>query len=186
MGLAVAILVSVLCLFLAALILVAVMPLRLELEVHKAEAWRFRAAVRPFAPYGPRIALSGRKQKSDRPEGKSRAAWTKRKKHRFRPNGLASAVVRLIGDILRRIRVDVARLQMRFGLGDPAETGQVFGYLATMIYGAAPDRTIWLEIEPVFDRAMLEGQAELDLSVVPVSLLGPLFRFGWSAFGPVR
>lgn len=186
MGLAAAILVSVLCFFLAVLILVAVMPLRLELEVHKAEVWRFRAAVRPFAPYGPRIAVSGRKQRPDRPEGKPRGARTKRKKRKFRAKGLASAAMRLVGDIVLRIRVDVARLQLRFGLGDPAETGQFFGYLAPLIYGAVPDRAICLEVEPVFDRAVLEGQAELDLSIVPATLLGPLFRFGWSAFGPIR
>ena len=186
MGLALALVVLVLCLFLAVLVLFAAMPLRLELEVHKSEAWRFRAAVRPFGRYGPRIALSGRSQKPDRRDEKQRDASPKPKKRKLRAKGLARAVMRLIGDVLRRIRIDTARLKMRFGLGDPAETGQVFGYLAPLIYGTTPGQAIWLEVEPVFDQAVLEGEAELDLSVVPATLLGPLFRFGWFAFGPVR
>ncbi|SMX21977.1 DUF2953 domain-containing protein [Boseongicola aestuarii] len=186
MSLAVAIVVLVLCILLSVLVLFAAMPLRLELEVHKSEAWCFRAGVRPFGRYGPRIPLSGRKPKPDRPEEKPLDARPKPKKRKLRTKGLASAVIRLIGDILQRICIDTARLQMRFGLGDPAETGQVFGYLSPLIYGTAPGQAICLEVEPVFDRAVLQGEAELDLSVVPATLLGPLFRFAWSAFGPVR
>lgn len=185
-GLALVIVGLVLCIFLSVLALLAAMPLRLELEVHKSEAWHFRAALRPFGRYGPRIALSGRKQKSYRREEEPRDARATRKKRQVRAKGLASAAMRLIGDILRRVHIDVASFQIRFGLGDPAETGQLFGYLAPLVYGGAPCQTISFEVEPVFDRALLEGKAQLDLSIIPATLLGPLFRFGWAAFGPVR
>ena len=92
----------------------------------------------------------------------------------------------LIGGVLRCIRVDRFRVDCTFGLGDPAETGQVFGVLAPFVYGTrwAWGRADAVALTPVFDRACLEGEADVALAVTPMRLLGPVLRFAWATFGP--
>ncbi|NNJ67327.1 MAG: DUF2953 domain-containing protein [Boseongicola sp.] len=186
MSIAISVLLWGLGLCLGAVLLVIAMPVRLEIDVQKGTRWRFRAALRPFGRFGPRLPLSGRKGKTDKPPEKRRKRNARRRLGKMRIDRLAQAGAKLVGDILRCVRIETATLQMRFGLGDPAETGEVFGYMAPVIYGAGVGQKLSFDVEPVFDRAVLEGQAKLDLSLVPAALLGPLFRFGWTVFGPVR
>ena len=186
MSVAISALLWLLGICLGVLVLVVVMPLRLELAVHKQAHWQFRAALRPFGRFGPRIPLSGRKAKADKPAKKKGAGHAPRRVGKLRIDLAARAGAQFVRDVLKRVRIETAHLQMRFGLGDPAETGQVFGYLAPVIYGTSAGHQLSLEVEPVFDRVALEGEAELDCFLVPAALVGPLFRFGWAIFGPDR
>ncbi|MCK8462455.1 DUF2953 domain-containing protein [Aliiroseovarius sp. S1339] len=89
-------------------------------------------------------------------------------------------------DIWDRVRVDAATLDLRFGLDDPAETGQAFGQMTPLIYGTSAAPRVHINVDPAFDRAILKGRVALDLSFVPFMLVPPFIRFGWSAFWPDR
>ncbi|MFW8595065.1 DUF2953 domain-containing protein [Cribrihabitans neustonicus] len=159
-------------------------PLHLELMVQNETCLAFKAAFRPCGGFGPRLTLSRR----GRPD---QSAKTRRKRGRrrggtgARPLRVAAAALWLAAEILRRVHICKLVAEGTFGTGDPAETGQLFGLLAPLIYAPAWSRRLRFEVEPDFSRACFSGRAELVLSVVPVALLGPAARFGWRAFGPV-
>lgn len=167
-------------------LLAVVLPVRLELQLVKEEALQFQAVLRLFGRFGPRIKL---RKNPDSVRKKPKAP----RKRRFRtgkalrrPQRVAQAAFHLAIDILHRIHIDAASLDLRFGFGDPAETGQAFGMLAPFIYGPSPSPKMSLHVQPVFDTAVLRGRAEMTLKLVPAALLIPSVRFGWAAFGPKR
>ncbi|MFQ6548471.1 hypothetical protein AADZ90_010960 [Aestuariibius sp. 2305UL40-4] len=163
------------------LALAMVMPLRLEVSLQKEVEWRYDASLRPFGRYGPRIDLRSR-TKADPKKSEKPAA--KPEKRTFGAQRIIPAGLRFIEDLLQHIRIRRASLDARFSLGDPGETGQAFGLLAPLIYGMSASPIVRFDIEPVFDdRPALSGRAEVDLSVVPASLVGPAVRFWWHAFG---
>ena len=167
------------------LVLAIVTPLRIELMLTREDAVHGLVALRPFGRFGPRIPLSGRKKTAAAPK----VAPKKRAKGRVwrrKPHRIASAAIQLVTEILGRVHVDAASLDMRFGLGDPGETGQVFGLMTPLIYGTSAMPKVRVNVEPVFDRAVLTGHVALDLSLIPAALLAPFLRFGWTAFGPDR
>ena len=186
MAIAVTILPWVLGIAFGLLVLAMVLPLRLELLLTKADVWQFRAALRPFGRFGPRIAMSGGEKKPQVAAAKARPSRKNRKARRASPQHLAKAAVRFAVDFIKLVHISKAKLEMRFGLGDPGDTGQVFGLLSPLIYGTPAGPDIRMRIEPDFDDIVLSGRAELDLSLVPAALLGPLIRLGWVVLWPAK
>ncbi len=161
----------------------AVLPLRLELELHKEAEWRIAAAIRPFGLYGPLLPFSN-KQRHAKP---TKTVKPKRRVLRHTSSRVsATAVLRLLTDVLGCIRIGHLTVNAQFGLGDPAATGQAFGMLAPVIYGTSATPSIQVRAVPVFDRAVLSGAAEMAFFVIPITLLGPAIRFGWSVIRPAR
>jgi hypothetical protein len=101
---------------------------------------------------------------------------------RARAMRLLRATPRFLRAGLGQIRVESCRGTCRFGFDDPAETGQLYGYLIPLTLPLR-DR---LRLDPDFTRACLVADLDCRLSVVPVRLLGPVLRFGWAGFGPRR
>ncbi|MEO0915742.1 MAG: DUF2953 domain-containing protein [Pseudomonadota bacterium] len=171
-----------------ALLLVAlVSPLRLEFRAAAGKAARFSLALRPFGRFGPRLTVAD----SDRPPKKKKPKPGKKKakpaRTTFRdPKRALQAAIRLIADIFGQLHIHNAALDLRFGAGDPAETGEIYGALTPFIYGTAGSRRVHMNVEPVFDAAMFDGRAALDITLTPARLLPPFARFGWALFGPVR
>lgn len=163
----------------AVIVLVLILPLRIELELRKEAGLTFSVGLRPLGGFGPRISLSGRQN----PPPAARKLGRKRRSDARR---LVPAAARLVAAILRRIRIRALILDAKFGSGDPAETGQLYGMLAPLVYGTLPARRLQVSLEPEFGRAVLSGRAELDVSLVPAALIVPAVRFGWEAFGPGR
>lgn len=160
------------------LLIVLSLPLRLELQVRKEEHWCFSALIRPLGRFGPGIPLS---RKKPRPKARKEPAAPHRKKRRgagHNPQTIAIAVLRLLQDLLALIRLEHLKLDAEIGLGDPADTGQLYGALLPVEYAVSGLPRTWVRITPAFDRAVLSGAAELALSVVPILLFGPAFRFG--------
>lgn len=101
----------------------------------------------------------------------------------FRTRALR-ALPRLIGDLLGRFRIVELRAEGTFGLGDPADTGMVYGALVPFLYGGPAVSRLSLDVAPDFDRVCLEGRADATIRFRPAALLPPFVRFGWQAFGP--
>lgn len=99
------------------------------------------------------------------------------------PSGLQllRAMPRFLAAVVDRIRIDRLRLELRFGTGDPALTGQIFGWLMSLAYGVGNPAA--LRVVPDFDRACLAGDADLVLRVRPVRLAGPIYNLWRSAKG---
>ncbi|MCO4848845.1 MAG: DUF2953 domain-containing protein [Yoonia sp.] len=169
---------------LAVFVLALVTPLRIELSVMKGDAWQLSAALRPFGRFGPKIPLSRRTKEPEtahKPKRDKRKKWGKLTR---KPQRIGRAALRLVTDLIHCVRLHAATVDLTFGLGDPGETGQVFGLMAPLIYGPSLGERVNLNVVPAFDRTVLTGRLAVDFSIIPASLLAPTARFGWTAFGP--
>ncbi|MEZ5653999.1 MAG: DUF2953 domain-containing protein [Burkholderiaceae bacterium] len=179
-----------------AVVVVAVLvaPVRLALWVSSQPDYRAGldlSLLGGIIPALPIIDTGRRRAKRKRAAGKHEA---RRPGRRRSGSGLAR-VRRVLGaapGILRSLRGAVRIRQLaidcRFGLGDPADTGQLFGMIAPLIYGSPwhwpPPAS--LSVTPDFDRVCLEGRADVVLDVAPLRLLPPALRIAWAAFGRRR
>lgn len=161
-----------------------VMPLRLEMKIIRQENWQYAAALRPFGRFGPRIKLNSRKKKTNAPRKRSPRKRFFSGSRRQRSRNFLRPALRLGADILHAIDLGEVMVDLRFGFDDPAETGEVFGKVAPLVYGLSNSRKIHVNVAPNFHQAALNGRAEMDLILIPAALFVPALRFGWSAFGP--
>jgi hypothetical protein len=166
------------------LLLALAMPLRLELQVTREEAVQFTAALRPFGRFGPRIAFSDRSKTPKQHKTSKKPA--ERSRWKLNPKRMARAAIHLAGDLIGCVRFEAATVDVRFGLGDPAETGQVYGQMTPLIYGTSGLPRVHVNVRPEFGDAVLKGRAALDVSLIPLYIFPPFVRFAWTAFGPSR
>lgn len=152
----------------ALVVLALVMPFCLALRM-ETDPWKLDLRVAPFAGRFGWFAVP------------RRAGARKARKTSGPTVGLPllRALPRFLTDLVDRIRIDQLGLDLRFGTGDPALTGQIFGWLMSLAYGGG--NPVALRIVPDFDQTCLAGHADLVLRVSPVRLAGPLFQFWRSA-----
>lgn len=159
----------------AVVLAVLCLPARLEVSAG-SDPLRWRVGLRLAAGLVPAIRVTDsarpkpQKHKAARPLGADRG-------RRMLP-----AALRLVRDLVAVLTVETCAGHLRFGLGDPADTGQLFGAVLPLQL-AWPER---LTLTPDFDGLCLAGQVNLCLKVLPVRLLPPLVRFGWAIARPVR
>ena len=92
--------------------------------------------------------------------------------------GIADAVLTHIGALLRQIAIDHLRVSVRFGLGDAALTGEVFGLLMA-IRGMlmATGGNVSLAAAAEFHERIVEGDAEGAIRIAhPLALVPPVIR----------
>lgn len=89
---------------------------------------------------------------------------------------------RLLLDWLRQFRFRALDVEGRFGLSDPAYTGELFGMLCPLVYGLPPGERIRIAVTPTFEKPGLEGRLDATLAVVPLTLVPPALRFVWRSF----
>ena len=110
----------------------------------------------------------------------------KRKKPRSFPNiqKIISQLPHISGHISnvpsvlkRSVKLRRIRLRLRFGLGDPSQTGIVYGLLQPVIASitSISDRRV-VEVEPVFNEETIEGSLELDLRLWLFRLVVPALK----------
>lgn len=168
----------------AALVTVAVTPVRLRCVVSGEP--RFRAVVVARLLWG--LAPPIRLFDSARREAKrSRKPAPRKRRPRFRD---ASHIVReasgLLAELLRRVRFHRLSVDADFGLDDPADTGQLLGLfqVARYTWPAAPGVSV--QVRPDFEHERVAGRLDAEVSFIPVTFVSPAIRFGWRAFGPGR
>lgn len=100
----------------------------------------------------------------------------------LRGKGLLSQVRSLVIDMLRCLRVKEFNADIRIGLDDPADTGQLFALIGP---AALFVRSIWqhpIRVVPSFEaEAVLEGYAYGTVCVQPIQLIPPFLRFVFSS-----
>lgn len=92
--------------------------------------------------------------------------------------GIADAVLSQAGAVLHQISIPYLRTSLRFGLGDAALTGEVFGMLMAIrsMLMATGDR-VSLAAEAVFHERVVEGEAEGAICIAhPLGLAPPAIR----------
>lgn len=166
---------GILGLCLGIVILAVVLPVRLEIRVDKTDAWGFAAKLRPLGRLGPPISLRRRRKRKDaQPEKQSKRKHSPVSRD---PAGFAKSVLRLAFEVLGKVRIEQARIRAQFGLGDPAETGMLYGRLVPVLIATDRLRAPDVMLIPDFDQAILRGHAAVTLSLVPAAMIGPGWRF---------
>jgi len=106
------------------------------------------------------------------PRRSGRAAWAA-----LRTRGLVPRALRLVRDLLCRIHVRRFRLRARYGLGDPADTGQLCGSLAPVL-ALASARGMDVRCLPEFgDAVIIDGACSGTIAVRPLSVLALILAF---------
>jgi hypothetical protein len=97
--------------------------------------------------------------------------------------GLPYRAARLVGDCLRSPGLRRARISVRAGTGDPADTGELYG-LACALRACLPRAGVLrLQLVPEFRDAVFDAQAEGSGRCDPARLVGALGRFALSRPG---
>ena len=90
-------------------------------------------------------------------------------------------VYRLVRDILRAARLHDLGLQMRLGLGDPADTGRLWAFVGPLNAVAQNLNNARVSIEPEFMEAVMEFDTHGRFRIVPLQLLALATTFALSA-----
>jgi hypothetical protein len=141
-------------------------------------------------PFGwmPEIRLGGRGRRAR--EAGAAPARISPSPPRARPGSrlprALKALPSLLASVVRALRVERLRLHGRFGAGDPALTGQIYGACTPLVFGTAGMRGVDVRLEPDFARACLWAEGLAVLRLRPIALLGPVIRFVWASYGPRR
>ena len=168
------------------IIFTMITPIHVELSWQNNPAKRATVLLRLFGGVSPAIRVydSAAPRKPEKPARKR----SKRKRRKsgtqsWVPHGnILTEVMALLRRVLGAIHIDMLHLDAEVGLGDPAETGQLFGQLCPLIYTSGGHVTL----RPNFDRACLQGTALAKFHFSLLGLLWPFLRFGWRVLGPVR
>jgi hypothetical protein len=162
----------------AIIVLLLVMPLRIELRVAKGDRWQVQTRLQPFSPMGPRIRIPLRAPGAKRAKAKP-ASRKSASSGRWRPS--LSGAMRLLGDLVGCFRLERVEVDATVGFSDPAETGAVYGALAALTQSIASCPRTRIAIQPDFTQAILQGSIDLVASLRLIGLLGPLARFAWQS-----
>ncbi len=181
MVLALQILLWLIGLILLLLILALVLPLRLRLSFRSDPQSRYHVTVCPFGMRLTGIRVHDSRRRA--PEEAQKTPKRKARKKRSRLKARTDAILTLpatLGQMIRAVHIDDLRIDGEFGLGDPADTGQLYGQLTPLIYGSRAQ----VNLRPNFDMACLRGAADMQLRVIPIVFLWPIAGFLWRMFGP--
>lgn len=108
-------------------------------------------------------------------------AAPEREKQAFRkkPNPLAALqqrsfrrrVLRFLREIWHAIEKRDIRLWIRIGLGDPADTGQLWSVVGPLSAVLANYRQVSIEIEPEFIESIFEADSSGDIGFIPLQII---------------
>jgi len=86
----------------------------------------------------------------------------------------------LLGELLGRVRIRRAKLDVSVGTNDPAATGELAGFAAPIVALANALPRTRVTLTPDFTGPTLEGAGEGEIRVVPITLVRPMVGFALS------
>ncbi len=132
--------------------------------------WLF-GLVRVRTELGARAADAPKKPKERR----------KKKRRGRRPSpSLIWRSIGLLGDLLGRIRIQRAELDIAVGTNDPAATGELAGYAAPLVALANALPRTRVSFMPDFTGSAIRGAGKGEIRMVPITLVPPLASFALS------
>lgn len=183
-------LLATLAALLALLITALATPLRLAVTLSTAPSWRLKIAARMFGGLTPPLTIHDSKRRERRVKTPKKAPQVeKTSKSAARRGGVARATrvvaasPRLLTDLLRPIHLRRLSIDADIGLGDPADTGQLFGLIYALTYARPPGGGVSIAVRPDFTEARASGEFDAEASVIPLAFLAPGLRLAWSVYG---
>jgi len=172
----------------AILVAVITTPVSLRFFLRTSPQLVYRVDAKILGGLSPNIPVVD----SSRPR-KPSAKWKEKKKARsgrknqvFARTNIVSALPEFLFGIIGAIHFRRLNLDLEFGLYDPADTGRLYGYLTPLQYSGCMAQDVSFSVCPNFERACIVGEVDASVRVTAASLLLPIFRFGWNAFGPKK
>ncbi len=177
MAIALWILVAIVC----ALGLVLIIPVDLGVRATAGQGAALQVSLAPVAGKLPPISIV------DTARGKGRPKPTPKARQRVsgrsgRGRALLNAVPRLVVELVAAFHLRSVTANVIFGLGDPADTGRLYGALAPLAFGLSAWPANRIQLQPDFENAVVGGQIDLRLRVRPGALILPIMRFAWHVF----
>lgn len=173
---------------LALLVGLIVTPVRLRAHLRAAPHLSYRIEARVLGGLTPGIPIADSTR--TRKVGASRQ---KKKPHGRKPRRrvgggtrMLSAAPDLLSGLLRAIHFDHLKIDAEFGLGDPADTGQLYGLLAPLQFGAPSGAGRFVSLRPNFERACFAGEVEAALHFTLAAFVPPALSFVWHALRPAK
>ena len=164
-----------------AIVVALAIPVQLEVFVELTDRLRGHVRLRwwfavinitPASTVAPRQPAAVAPRRSGvPPTGRGRSAVAA-----LRTRGLVPRAMRLVRDLLGLIHVHGFRLRARYGLGDPADTGQLCGTLAPLL-ALASARGMDVRCLPEFTDAVIDGSCSGTIAVRPLSVLALVIAF---------
>ena len=171
------------------LVLVALaLPIRIAVEAHTTPERRLRLKMALFGGALPLPAVTAGPAAAspERPAPTRRRARRRRGGRRPALRIVAIPVRKVASDLRSGLRLRRLKVDGRVGLGDPADTGRLWGWTAPLLYGLPMPGSAEIALAPAFGGPALEGtlEAEGEVRLVPLARLG--LRVLWALYGPRR
>ncbi len=170
------------------LIVLLVTPVRLRARLRTSPDLSYRIEARALGGLTPDIPIadSARPRKADTRKPKKKPSAKERDRRISGGARMLSAGPEFFSGLLGAIHFEYLKLDAEFGLNDPADTGQLYGYLSPLQFGAVSGRATNVTLRPNFERACLTGELDAALHFTIAAFLPPALRFAWRVFGPAR
>lgn len=167
-------------LFLAVLVALLAIPLTLTFQVSWQEVFRNDAELTwAFGLVRKRILpakLKNVASKSEKPDRRTRRSWrssyTKPKiLSALRQKDFRRRITRLVGDVWHAVHKEDVKMRLRIGLGDPADTGQLWAVLGPVSGMLGSVQDVSVKIEPEFIDETLELVGNGSIRIIPLQII---------------
>ena len=101
----------------------------------------------------------------------------------LRTRGLPAKLLRLVGQIVSRVKVRQLDADLRVGLDDPADTGVLCSIMWPTLVSLSSSGPVKVRIEPSFAEPALEASVHGRARLFPIEMVGPLLCFVLSLAG---
>jgi len=155
-----------------------------RVDVHKREAafrtrigWLFNLVsweVRPLRRK-PRRKKPAKKRKRREWVKSGRMAW-----RALRTPGLLDQSCTLLRDLIHSVKLRDLALDLRIGLGNPFDTGMLFGFVGPIVACARSMLPYEMNFQVSFNGPEFEGHSHANLRLWPILAVGAGLRFGFS------
>lgn len=167
-------------LFVAALVALLAIPLTLTFQVSWQEAFRNDAELTwAFGLVRKRILapeLKNVTSKSEKPDRRTRRSW---RLSYTKPNILSALrqkdfrrrITRFVHDVWHAVHKQDVKMRLRIGLGDPADTGQLWAFLGPISGMLGSVQDVSVKIEPEFIDETLELVGNGSIRIIPLQMI---------------
>lgn len=163
------------------LLVLLLTPVQLSLRAQSEPRPRLRIGAAPLgglvSPIPVYDSARGKRPKAETKPRRRREEVRRRRAGEGLPAGAAQAFARLLAELFARVSFDHLRIEADYGLGDPADTGQLFGWLAAISPVLGPRPGVSVDLRPDFERAVLSGALDAAVRVTPAALVPSGLRF---------
>lgn len=169
-----------LVLFIAVPVALLAIPLTLTFQVSWQEAFRNDAELKwAFGLVRKRILPARSKPVASKSEQHDRRTSRSRQSTRTKPNllsalrqkGFRHRITRFVGDVWHAVHKEDVKMRLRIGLGDPADTGQLWAFLGPISEMLGSVQDVSVKFEPEFIDETLEFVGNGSIRIIPLQMI---------------